>query len=155
MLDSVPGDRPTSGFGSTVNSLSLTSMMLQDESLNVQSSFDAEISGLECTVLEPPQPSACSSPMRMQESPFPTSSSSQESLVNLIQPAGRHKQVKRKLDLAFWSIWRKELGQTMLQEVHVANAEFLRVFTRIEQNSHSMLGMVDRLVKVMEANNKS
>ncbi|KAF3844162.1 hypothetical protein F7725_013503 [Dissostichus mawsoni] len=43
-------------------------------------------------------PSACSSPVRMQESPFPTSSSSQESLVNLIQPVGRHKQVKRKRD---------------------------------------------------------
>ncbi|KAJ4920944.1 hypothetical protein JOQ06_023088, partial [Pogonophryne albipinna] len=41
MLDSVLGDRPTSGFGSTVNSLSLTSIMLQDESLNVRSSFDA------------------------------------------------------------------------------------------------------------------
>ncbi|KAJ4935843.1 hypothetical protein JOQ06_017370 [Pogonophryne albipinna] len=98
--DSVLGDRPTSGFESTVNSLSLTSIMLQDESLNVRGSFDAEISGLECTVSEPPLPSACSSPMRMQESPFPTSSSSQESLVNLIQPVGRHKQVKRKQDLS-------------------------------------------------------
>ncbi|KAJ4939294.1 hypothetical protein JOQ06_028744 [Pogonophryne albipinna] len=95
---SVLGDRPTSGFGSTVNSLSLSSIVLEDESLNVRSSFDAEISGLECTVSEPPLPSVCSSLVRMQGSPLATSSSSQESLVNLIQPVGRHKQVKRKRD---------------------------------------------------------
>ncbi|KAF3837929.1 hypothetical protein F7725_009697 [Dissostichus mawsoni] len=146
---------------------------MQDDSLNVRSSFDAEISDLEHTVSEPPLPSACSSPVRMQESPFPTSSSSQECLVDLIQPVGRHKQGKLKGSgihhLAFWCIWRivttgrksfrkgfrKEQGQAMLQEVHAANAEFLRVFNRIEQNSHSMLGLVDRIVKVMEANNKS
>ncbi|KAF3849405.1 hypothetical protein F7725_015902, partial [Dissostichus mawsoni] len=58
------------------------------------SSFDAEISGLERTVSEPPLPSACSSPVRMEGSPLATSSSSQESLVNLIQPVGQHKQVK-------------------------------------------------------------
>ncbi|KAJ4936010.1 hypothetical protein JOQ06_017534 [Pogonophryne albipinna] len=125
--------------------------MLQDESLNVRGSFDAEISGLECTVSEPPLPSACSSPMRMQESPFPTSSSSQESLVNLIQPVGRHKQVKRKQDLSSGLLAYleksedreerlQEQGQAMLKEVHGANSEFLRVFTRIELNSHSMLG---------------
>ncbi|KAF3859999.1 hypothetical protein F7725_000254 [Dissostichus mawsoni] len=118
----------------------------------------------------------------MQESPFPTSSSSQECLVDLIQPVGRHKQGSGIHHLAFWCIWRivttgrksfrkgfrsrarrcfrsqamlKEQGQAMLQEVHAANAEFLRVFNRIEQNSHSMLGLVDRIVKVMEANNKS
>ncbi|KAL3045345.1 hypothetical protein OYC64_013588 [Pagothenia borchgrevinki] len=175
LLDSVLGDRPTSGFGTTVNSLSLTLIMLQDDSMNVRSSFDPDISGLEHTVSEPPLPSACSSPMRMQESPFPTSSSSQESLVTLIQPTvGRHKQVKRKRDLSSGLLeyleksadreerlqeqgheMLKEQGQAMLQEVHGANAEFLQVFTRIEQNSHSMLGMVDRIVKVMEANNKS
>ncbi|KAF3849509.1 hypothetical protein F7725_019228 [Dissostichus mawsoni] len=177
-LDSVLGDRPTSGFGSTVNSLSLASIVLQDDSLNVRSSFDAEISDLEHTVSEPPLPSACSSPVRMQESPFPTSSSSQECLVDLIQPVGRHKQVKRKRDSSSGLLvylensddreeklqerlqeqgqaMLKEQGQAMLQEVHAANAEFLRVFNRIEQNSHSMLGLVDRIVKVMEANNKS
>ncbi|KAF3848786.1 hypothetical protein F7725_015283 [Dissostichus mawsoni] len=178
LLDSVLGDRPTSGFGSTVNSLSLASIVLQDDSLNVRSSFDAEISDLEHTVSEPPLPSACSSPVRMQESPFPTSSSSQECLVDLIQPVGRHKQVKRKRDSSSGLLvylensddreeklqerlqeqgqaMLKEQGQAMLQEVHAANAEFLRVFNRIEQNSHSMLGLVDRIVKVMEANNKS
>ncbi|KAF3836230.1 hypothetical protein F7725_005447 [Dissostichus mawsoni] len=114
----------------------------------------------------------------MQESPFPTSSSSQECLVDLIQPVGRHKQVKRKRDSSSGLLvylensddreeklqerlqeqgqaMLKEQGQAMLQEVHAANAEFLRVFNRIEQNSHSMLGLVDRIVKVMEANNKS
>ncbi|KAF3837762.1 hypothetical protein F7725_009530 [Dissostichus mawsoni] len=106
----------------------------------------------------------------MQESPFPTSSSSQECLVDLIQPVGRHKQVKRKRDSSSGLLVYlensddreeklqerlKEQGQAMLQEVHAANAEFLRVFNRIEQNSHSMLGLVDRIVKVMEANNKS
>ncbi|KAF3837665.1 hypothetical protein F7725_009433 [Dissostichus mawsoni] len=48
-----------------------------------------------------------------------------------------------------------EQGQAMLQEVHTANTEFLQVFSRIEQNSHSMLGLVDRIVKVTETNNKS
>ncbi|KAF3844376.1 hypothetical protein F7725_007539 [Dissostichus mawsoni] len=43
MLDSVLGDRPTSGFGSTVNSLSLSSIVLEDESLNVRGSFDADL----------------------------------------------------------------------------------------------------------------
>ncbi|KAF3848842.1 hypothetical protein F7725_015339 [Dissostichus mawsoni] len=170
IADSVLGDRPTSGFGSTVNSLSLASIVLQDDSLNVRSSFDAEISDLEHTVSEPPLPSACSSPVRMQESPFPTSSSSQECLVDLIQPVGRHKQVKRKRDSSSGLLvylensddreeklqerlqeqgqaMLKEQGQAMLQEVHAANAEFLRVFNRIEQNSHSMLGLVDRIVK--------
>ncbi|KAF3842624.1 hypothetical protein F7725_024575 [Dissostichus mawsoni] len=170
--NSVLGDRPTSGFGSTVNSLSLASIVLQDDSLNVRSSFDAEISDLEHTVSEPPLPSACSSPVRMQESPFPTSSSSQECLVDLIQPVGRHKQVKRKRDSSSGLLvylensddreeklqerlqeqgqaMLKEQGQAMLQEVHAANAEFLRVFNRIEQNSHSMLGLVDRIVKIV------
>ncbi|KAF3834511.1 hypothetical protein F7725_027069 [Dissostichus mawsoni] len=41
--DEVLGDRPTSGFGSTVNSLSLSSIVLEDESLNVRSSFDADL----------------------------------------------------------------------------------------------------------------
>ncbi|KAF3845688.1 hypothetical protein F7725_002766 [Dissostichus mawsoni] len=94
MLDSVLGDRPTSGFGSTVNSLSLASIVLQDDSLN----------------------------------------SWQYSYRMCIQT--------------------KEQGQEMLKEVHAANAELLRVFNRIEQNSHSMLGLY-RIVKVMEANNKS
>ncbi|XP_033969242.1 uncharacterized protein LOC117468965 isoform X1 [Trematomus bernacchii] len=40
LLDSVLGDRPTSGFGSTVNSLSLESIVL-DETMNVRSSSDA------------------------------------------------------------------------------------------------------------------
>ena len=48
-----------------------------------------------------------------------------------------------------------EQGQAMLQEVHTANTEFLKVLSRIELNSHSMLGLVDRIVKVMETNNKS
>ncbi|KAF3849404.1 hypothetical protein F7725_015901 [Dissostichus mawsoni] len=48
-----------------------------------------------------------------------------------------------------------EHSQAMLQEVHGANTEFLLVSSRIEQNSHSMLGLVDRIVKVMETNNKS
>ncbi|XP_071058419.1 zinc finger and SCAN domain-containing protein 29-like [Pseudochaenichthys georgianus] len=142
LLDSVLGDRPTSGFGSTVNSLSLMSM-LQDESLSVQSSFDAEISGLECTVSESPLPSACSSPMK-----------------SLLFPQAARPRNLWKRDLSSGLLEKsedrlQEQGQAMLQEVHVANAEFLRVFTRIEQNSHSMLGMVDRLMKVMEANNES
>ena len=48
-----------------------------------------------------------------------------------------------------------EQGQAMLAEVHTANtanADFLKVFRRIEENSHSMLGLVDRIVKVMETN---
>ncbi|KAI9535866.1 hypothetical protein NQZ68_039527 [Dissostichus eleginoides] len=171
----------------------------------------AEISGLERTVSEPPLPSACSSPVRMEGSPLTTSSSSQESLVDLIQPVGRHKQVKRKRDSSSGLLvylekkderlleqgqamlkeqgqamlkeqgqamlkeqgqamlkeqgqamlqeqgqaMLQEQGQAMLHEVHVANTEFLQVFSRIEQNSHSMLGLVDRIVKVMETNNKS
>ncbi|KAF3851231.1 hypothetical protein F7725_013003 [Dissostichus mawsoni] len=129
-------------FGSTVNSLSLASIMLQEDSLNVRSSFDAAY-GVGTTTLP-----SCSSPVRMQESPFPTSSSSQESLVNLIQPVGRHKQVKRKRDSSSGLLvylensddreerlqeqgqaMLKEQSQAMLQEVHVANAEFLRVST--------------------------
>jgi len=43
LLDSVLGDRPTSGYGSTVNSLSLSSIVSQVESLNVQSSFAGEL----------------------------------------------------------------------------------------------------------------
>ncbi|KAJ4920942.1 hypothetical protein JOQ06_023086, partial [Pogonophryne albipinna] len=39
LIDSVLGDRPTSCFGSTVNSLSLSSIVLEDETRNVQSSF--------------------------------------------------------------------------------------------------------------------
>ncbi|KAL3066166.1 hypothetical protein OYC64_016167 [Pagothenia borchgrevinki] len=167
LLDSVLGDRPTSGYGSTVNSLSLSSIVSQVESLNVQSSF-AEISGLERTLSEPPLPSACSSPMRMEGSPLTASSSSQECLVNLIQPAGRNKQVKRKRDSSsgLLSYMEKsdvrderllEQGQAMLQEVHTANtanADFLKVFSKIEENSHSMLGLVDRIVKVMETNKR-
>ncbi|KAJ4943497.1 hypothetical protein JOQ06_005997 [Pogonophryne albipinna] len=48
-----------------------------------------------------------------------------------------------------------DAGPGDASELHGANAEFLRVFTRIEQDSYSMLGIVDRIVKVMEANNKS
>ncbi|KAL3062119.1 hypothetical protein OYC64_010099 [Pagothenia borchgrevinki] len=154
-------------MGSTVNSLSLSSIVSQVESLNVQSSF-AEISGLERTLSEPPLPSACSSPMRMEGSPLTASSSSQECLVNLIQPAGRNKQVKRKRDSSsgLLSYMEKsdvrderllEQGQAMLQEVHnanTANADFLKVFSKIEENSHSMLGLVDRIVKVMETNKR-
>ncbi|KAF3832198.1 hypothetical protein F7725_025863 [Dissostichus mawsoni] len=156
LLDSVLGDRPTSGFGSTVNSLSLTSIVLQDDSLNVRSSFDAEISALEHTVSEPPLPSACSSPLRMEGSPLTTSSSSQESLVDLIQPGQAMLQEQGQAMLKEQGqAMLQEQGQAMLHEVHVANTEFLQVFSRIEQNSHSMLGLVDRIVKVMETNNKS
>ncbi|KAL3066390.1 hypothetical protein OYC64_016361 [Pagothenia borchgrevinki] len=102
----------------------------------------------------------------MEGSPLTTSSSSQECLVNLIQPVGRHKQVKRKRDSSSGLLMYMEKsdvreerlleqGQVMLQEVHTTNTEFLQVFSRIEQNSHSMLGLVDRIVKVMETNNKS
>ncbi|KAF3859923.1 hypothetical protein F7725_000178 [Dissostichus mawsoni] len=102
----------------------------------------------------------------MEGSPLATSSSSQESLVNLIQPVGQHKQVKRKRDSSSGLLMYMEKSdvrderllepsQAMLQEVHGANTEFLQVFSRIEQNSHSMLGLVDRIVKVMETNNKS
>ncbi|KAF3858897.1 hypothetical protein F7725_012098 [Dissostichus mawsoni] len=164
------GHQHPTGLDSAVSVRVLMSVSVEDDSLNVRSSFDAEISDLEHTVSEPPLPSACSSPVRMQESPFPTSSSSQECLVDLIQPVGRHKQVKRKRDSSSGLLvylensddreeklqerlqeqgqaMLKEQGQAMLQEVHAANAEFLRVFNRIEQNSHSMLGLVDRIVK--------
>ncbi|KAI9532757.1 hypothetical protein NQZ68_029323 [Dissostichus eleginoides] len=102
----------------------------------------------------------------MEGSPLATSSSSQESLVNLIQPVGRHKQVvKRKRDSSSGLLMYMEKSdvrderllepsQAIVQEVHGANTEFLQVFSRIEQNSHSMLGLVDRIVKVMETNTK-
>ncbi|KAL3053109.1 hypothetical protein OYC64_005606 [Pagothenia borchgrevinki] len=103
--------------------------------------------------------------MRMEGSPLTASSSSQECLVNLIQPVGRNKQVKRKRDSSSGLLMYMEKsdvrderlleqGQTMLQEVHTANTDFLKVFSKIEENSHSMLGLVDRIVKVMETNNK-
>ncbi|XP_033982816.1 uncharacterized protein LOC117479833 [Trematomus bernacchii] len=142
-------------------------IMLKLAERRMQSSF-AEISGLERTVSEPPLPSACSSPVRMEGSPLTASSSSQECLVNLIQPVGRNKQVKRKRDSSsgLLSYMEKsdvrderllEQGQVMLQEVHTANtanADFLKVFSKIEENSHSMLGLVDRIVKVMETNKR-
>ncbi|XP_034005453.1 uncharacterized protein LOC117497587 isoform X2 [Trematomus bernacchii] len=169
--------RPRSGLGSTVNSLSLSSIGLEDES------FNAGISRLECTVSEPPLPSACSSPVHMLGSPLATSSSSQESLVTLTQPVGRHKQVKRKRDSSSRLVLlmeksdareeeRLELSRAMLQGVKETSAEFLRVFniteqSRIEQNrinrieetkqtehKSRILGLLDRMVKVMETNSK-
>ncbi|XP_033932389.1 uncharacterized protein [Pseudochaenichthys georgianus] len=164
LLDSVLGDRPTSGLGSTVNSLSLSSIGLEDES------FNAGISRLECTVSEPPIPSACSSPVHMLGSPLATtSSSSQESLLTLTQPVGRNKQVKRKRDSSpgLLLLMEKsdardeellEQSRAMFQEVQETNAEFLRVYNLTalkedEQNSQ-MLGLLDRMVKVMETNSK-
>ncbi|KAL3054493.1 hypothetical protein OYC64_017434 [Pagothenia borchgrevinki] len=116
----------------------------------------------------------------MLGSPLATSSSSQESLVTLTQPVGRHKQVKRKRDSSSGLVllMKKsdardeellEQSRAMLQEVQETNAEFLRVFNiteqsrieqnrinrieKTEQNSH-MLGLLDRMVKVMETNSK-
>ncbi|KAK5882009.1 hypothetical protein CesoFtcFv8_020644 [Champsocephalus esox] len=112
-----------------------------------------------------------------------TSSSSQESLVTLTQPVGRNKQVKRKRDSSSGLVLLMEksdardeelLEQTraMFQEVQESNAVFLRVFnitalteqSRIEQNrinriakdeqNSQMLGLLDRMVKVMETNSK-
>ncbi|XP_033981847.1 uncharacterized protein LOC117478975 isoform X1 [Trematomus bernacchii] len=177
LLNSVLGDRPTSGVGCTVNSLCLSSIGLEDES------FNAGISRLECSESEPPPPSACSSPVHMLGSLATTSSSSQESLVSLTQPVGRNKQVKRKRDSSSGLVPLMERSEArdeellehrraMLQEVQNGNAEFLRIFnvteqSRIEQgridglariakaerDSH-MLGLLDRMVKVMEANSK-
>ncbi|KAK5929987.1 hypothetical protein CgunFtcFv8_011174 [Champsocephalus gunnari] len=98
-----------------------------------------------------------------------TSSSSQESLVTLTQPVGRNKQVKRKRDSSpgLLLLMEKsdardeellEQSRAMFQEVQETNAEFLRVYNLTalkedEQNSQ-MLGLLDRMVKVMETNSK-
>ncbi|KAK5897244.1 hypothetical protein CesoFtcFv8_010322 [Champsocephalus esox] len=116
----------------------------------------------------------------MLGSPLATSSSSQESLVTLTQPVGRNKQVKRKRDSSSGLVLLmeksdardEELLEQMFQEVQETNAEFLRIFnitalteqSRIKQNriniiakdeqNSQMLGLLDRMVKVMETNSK-
>ncbi|CAL8255013.1 unnamed protein product [Boreogadus saida] len=143
VLDSVLGDRPACKITGALNSATAMLESMVDESL-IQSTPDIELSAVEeyCNAELPP-PLSCSSP-----SPSPSSQGSSNTSL------ARHGKIKRDKDDSELLQYLERSDEHHLQSLEASRVVTNNLLEQISTSNTALLGLMGRVVTVMEAGRK-